>query len=57
MSGTETQQKQMQSKQQQQERIFQVTDGLRSKYTKRAYHLASNQFLREAQRLKTYTFC
>src|SRR5688500_3154229 len=42
----------MQSKQQQQERIFQVTDGLRSKYTKRAYHLAFNQFLREAQRLK-----
>jgi integrase len=44
---TEIQQQQQEAQAQQQNRIYLVTDGLKSKYTKRDYRLAFNQFLRD----------
>ena len=44
---TKTEIQQQQETQQHQNRIYLVTDGLKSKYTKRDYRLAFNQFLRD----------
>jgi integrase len=50
---TEIQQQQpQQQEEQQQNRIYLVTDGLKSKYTKRDYRLAFNQFLRDGVKTK-----
>lgn len=48
-TNTEIQQQQQPQQQQEQQpnRIYLVTDGLKSKYTKRDYRLAFNQFLRD----------
>ena len=49
--GEEQQQPQQQQRQRQEQpftqRIYLVTDGLRSKYTKRVYRIVFNQFLKE----------